>query len=106
MLFIFPTPVSIKYLWQLKTVVFLHWCLICTVLLQVDRRSGPRASAARDGISEKSGNGTKNTKVTYWFQHYGSPVAYGLQNLFKKLAKGISCLIYLYRRWRSLTVGC
>ncbi len=24
---------TIKLLWQLKTVVFLHWCLICTVLL-------------------------------------------------------------------------
>jgi len=23
----------IRHLWQLKTVVFLHWCLICTVLL-------------------------------------------------------------------------
>jgi len=26
--FIFPTPVLIRHLWQLKTVVvFLHWCL-------------------------------------------------------------------------------
>ncbi len=33
MLFIFSTPVLIRYLWQLKTVVFLHWCLICAVLL-------------------------------------------------------------------------
>jgi len=31
MLFIFSTPVLIRHLWQLKTVVFLHWCLICTV---------------------------------------------------------------------------
>jgi len=29
----FSTPVLIRYLWQLKTVVFLHWCLICAVLL-------------------------------------------------------------------------
>ncbi len=27
MLFIFSTPVLIRHLWQLKTVVFLHWCL-------------------------------------------------------------------------------
>ncbi len=27
--FIFSTTVSIRHLWQLKTVVFLHWCLIC-----------------------------------------------------------------------------
>jgi hypothetical protein len=33
MLFIFSTIVLIRYLWQLKTVVFLHWCLICAILL-------------------------------------------------------------------------
>ncbi len=33
MLFIFSTPVLIRYLWQLKTVVFLHWCRICAVPL-------------------------------------------------------------------------
>ncbi len=27
----FSTPVIIKHLWQLTTVVFLHWCLICSV---------------------------------------------------------------------------
>ncbi len=34
MLFIFSTPVLIQHLWQLKTVVFLHWCLIHAVLLR------------------------------------------------------------------------
>jgi len=29
----FSTPVLIRYLWQIKTVVFLHWCLIHAVLL-------------------------------------------------------------------------
>ncbi len=33
MLFIFSTPVVIRRLWQLVNVVFLHWCLIGTVLL-------------------------------------------------------------------------
>ncbi len=33
-LFIFSTPVSIRHLWQLKAVVFLHWCLISDVLLK------------------------------------------------------------------------
>jgi len=33
MLFIFSTPMLITHLWQLETVVFLHWCLICAVLL-------------------------------------------------------------------------
>ncbi len=26
----FLTPALIRHLWQLKTVVFLHWCLICS----------------------------------------------------------------------------
>ncbi len=29
----FYTPVLIRHLWQLKAAVFLHWCLICPVLL-------------------------------------------------------------------------
>jgi hypothetical protein len=28
----FLTPELIRHLWQLKTVVFLHWCLICALL--------------------------------------------------------------------------
>jgi hypothetical protein len=33
MLLVFSTPVLIRHLWQLKTVVFLYWCLICAALL-------------------------------------------------------------------------
>ncbi len=33
MLFIFSTPELIRHLWQLKTIVFLHQCLICSVPL-------------------------------------------------------------------------
>jgi len=33
MWFIFSTPVFISYMWQLKTVVFPHWCLLHAVLL-------------------------------------------------------------------------
>ena len=29
----FSKPVLIGHMWHLKTVVYLHWCLICTVLL-------------------------------------------------------------------------
>jgi hypothetical protein len=29
----FSTSVLIRHLWKLKTVVFLHWCQICTVQL-------------------------------------------------------------------------
>jgi hypothetical protein len=32
-MFISSTTVLIRHLWQLKTVVFLHWCLIRVVLL-------------------------------------------------------------------------
>ncbi len=31
----FLTPVLIRHLWQLKTVAFFHWCLICSVLLHL-----------------------------------------------------------------------
>ncbi len=34
-MFIFSTPVLIRHLWQLKTVVFLHRCLICAFLLKL-----------------------------------------------------------------------
>ncbi len=34
MLFIFSTPVLIRHLWQPKTFVYLHWCLLCTVPLR------------------------------------------------------------------------
>ncbi len=40
MLFIFSTPVLIRHLWQLKTVVFLHWCRICALLLGFKLRNG------------------------------------------------------------------
>jgi len=32
----FLTPVLSRRLWLLKTVVFLHWCLICADLLKQD----------------------------------------------------------------------
>ncbi len=35
MLFIFSMPMLIRHLWQMKTVVFLHWCLIRAVLLSL-----------------------------------------------------------------------
>jgi hypothetical protein len=33
MLFIFSTPLLIRHLWQLKTVIFLYWCLISALPL-------------------------------------------------------------------------
>ncbi len=45
MLFIFSTPVFIRHLWQLKTVVFLHWCLICTEIWSMCASVWERATA-------------------------------------------------------------
>jgi hypothetical protein len=36
MLFIFSTPALIRHLWQLKTVVFQHWCLKRAVPLVIN----------------------------------------------------------------------
>ncbi len=47
MLFTFSTTVLNRHLWQLKTVVFLHWCLICAILmleLQNLDKSGDQSS--------------------------------------------------------------
>ncbi len=37
MLFIFSTPVLIRHQCQLKTVIFLHWCLMCAVPLVISQ---------------------------------------------------------------------
>ncbi len=54
MLFIFSTPELIRHLWQLKTIVFLYWHLICAVLLYRNipfycpNAEGPKASIILD----------------------------------------------------------
>jgi hypothetical protein len=40
MLFMFSTLELIRHLWQLKTVVFMHWCLICALLLNPSCKVG------------------------------------------------------------------
>jgi hypothetical protein len=37
MLFICSTQVLIRHLWELKTIVFLYWCLICAVVIDLKR---------------------------------------------------------------------
>jgi hypothetical protein len=46
MLFIFSMPVLIRHLWQLKTVGFLHWCLIHALLQpwHLDEKDGPKTT--------------------------------------------------------------
>jgi len=38
----FLTPVLVIHLWYLRTVVFLHWCPICAVLLQSNLKNTER----------------------------------------------------------------
>ncbi len=57
MLFIFSTPVLIRHLWQLKAVVFLHWCLMCAAPLHKNVRNASllqsRASKKKKSIPKK-----------------------------------------------------
>ncbi len=41
----FLTPVLIRHLWQLKTVVFLHWCLLRAVLLGLLKMCGLKSDS-------------------------------------------------------------
>jgi hypothetical protein len=45
---LFSTPELIRNLWQLKTAVFLHWCLLCVVSLEIiyNRQKKHQASYA------------------------------------------------------------
>jgi hypothetical protein len=43
-------PVLIRHLWQLKTVVLLHWCLIHAVLLQIQYRPSHKVCLFKRGI--------------------------------------------------------
>jgi hypothetical protein len=60
MLFIFSTPVSIRYLWQLKTVVFLHWCLIRSVILL------PISSSTSPGLALRGPHSDLTFPATGW----------------------------------------
>ncbi len=42
MLFIFSTTVLIRHLWQLETVVSMHWCIISAVLLNHSNTSSTK----------------------------------------------------------------
>ncbi len=54
MLFIFSTLVLIKHQWQLKTVVFLHWCLICIIpLLKTNRLTYSYSYSSDQSLTKK-----------------------------------------------------
>ncbi len=50
MLFISLTPVLIRHLWQLKTAVFLHCCVISIALLLTGRGRHSRRLRAGDNL--------------------------------------------------------
>jgi hypothetical protein len=86
MLFIFSTPVLIRQLWQLKTVIFLHWFLIRAVLL-------PR-------------NGSTLPVVDDWQIKNGPPDMSKLKhrsNLLRHFNPTVSIKIVIYCRFYSTT---
>ncbi len=102
--FNFSTPVLIRHLWQLKTVVFLHWCLICTVLFSVTTLGiYPREKCT---VVEKnfwryslgnlySRNIISNNYHKYWFTHAGTVELLVTIKVFQLLTLMKNCLIPL-----------
>ncbi len=58
MLFIFSTPVLIRHLWQLKTIVFLHRCL-----LRLSYLPWPHSTNSNDPICVSMHKEDKQVKV-------------------------------------------
>ncbi len=71
MLFIFSTPDLIRNLWQLKTAIFLHWCLICVVPLHwafVKKNILVEKQNSRRNSLKEPTNFTHNTMNFFSFQ--------------------------------------
>ncbi len=87
MLYIFSTPMLIRHPWQHKTVVILHWCLICAVLLikvmeLFNSRAQPLHSAAQGKtwikcMIENLVNRSQLTEipVTIWYNGRRQPIS-------------------------------
>ena len=93
MLFIFPIPVLIRHLWQLKAVVFLHRCLICVLLFTK---------------GDSSSKGSIHQKVTI-LQNVSLPKAAILQNMtvcqwwqFVKMWLLVKCDMTVRQTWHDL----
>ncbi len=70
MLFIFSVLALIRHVWQLKTVVFLHWCLIHVVLLH-----GTRYFRGPPWLNESTLTGLPQAMLSYnanslYIMHY------------------------------------
>ncbi len=63
MLFIFSTPKLIRHLWQLKTIVFLHQYLICSVPLRVMLEAYPKCRVLQGTKLEQATALTGNIRL-------------------------------------------
>jgi hypothetical protein len=64
MLLIYSTPVLIRHLWQLKTIIFLHWFLICPVLLVATPPKGQRQVQSRLRFCRRQRSNHRSCKRT------------------------------------------
>ncbi len=104
MLFIFSTLVLIRYLWQLKTVVFLHWCLIRAVLLFWGSKGSkrfPRVSESSQKVQKSSQMVSKGSRMV----HKSSPKTpngyFGFQKFSKAFKKVSNWLLKVPERLQS-----
>ncbi len=85
MLLIFSKPVFIRHLWQLKTAVFLHWCLICAVQLHREREKAKRIKSLvlkiQSALCPKCAAQTAHYSVNVRLQDPYSQLLYFLRNL-------------------------
>ncbi len=89
MLFISSTPVLIRHLWQLKTVISLHWCLIRALLLH-HRIAVHYLSIVVDAWQIKNGP-PDMSKLKH------------RSNLLRHFSPTVSVKIVIYRRFYSIT---
>ncbi len=57
------TRVLIRHLWQLETVVFLHWCLIRVILFEGESISKIKISKSFQIAVRRGGDGTYRTST-------------------------------------------
>ncbi len=68
MLLILSTPVLIRHLWLLKTVVFLHWCLVHTVPPKTIFAVRSRGTSEGSGLTYKY---YTRVEVTNSYKYFG-----------------------------------
>ncbi len=77
----FSTPVLIRYLWKLRTVDFMHWCLICNVLLN------SKQAEEHQNITEAQQRGKQTSLLPQCLVQAGT----NLSNHLPQISKEINC---------------